>query len=166
MWALPYNPFIRGWFLSIVRIDIGSGNYCRADVCMDINPFGTGVGYDPTKFDFIAPKSQLYDYVIADANFNLPFRDNAFESATMIHVIEHLRCPYTTLMEIKRVLKPGGSLIIVTPNSYKNMADMYDRTHIYSFTPYSLESLCRLVFTNVSIQLIQHDLDLMANCSI
>ena len=149
-----------------MRIDIGSGNYCRADVCMDINPFGTGVNHDPSKFDIIAPKSQLYDYVIANANFSLPFRDHAFELATMIHVIEHLHCPYLTLLEIRRILKNDGSLIIVTPNSYKNLADKFDRTHIYSFTPYSLESLCKLVFSKVSIQLIQHDLDLMANCSI
>ncbi len=34
----------------------------------------------------------------------------------MIEVLEHLSDPAETLKEIRRVLKPGGSLYLTTPN--------------------------------------------------
>ena len=146
-------------------LDIGAGSYCRGDVCLDVNPHWSSKYHDPTKFDFIAPKSRLYDYVIANADYPLPFRDNAFDGVLMIHVIEHLRCPYQTLLEVRRVLKPGGFLTIVTPNSYRNKADAYDEGHIYSFTPYSLPRLVRLVFSDVKVGTIFNELDIIINAT-
>ena len=141
-------------------LDVGAGSYCRGDVCLDVNPHWSSRYHDPTRFDFIAPKAKIYDYIIADADYPLPFRDNAFDKVLMIHVIEHLRCPYRTLLEVKRVLKPGGSVVIVSPNSYRNPADAYDSGHIYSFTPYSLPRLASLVFSEVKATTIFNELDL------
>ena len=143
-------------------LDIGAGSYCRGDVCLDVNPQWSSPFHDPSRFDFIRPRSKLYDYVIANADYPLPFRDGAFDGVLMIHVIEHLRCPYQTLLEVRRVLKPGGSVTIVTPNSYRNKADAYDEGHIYSFTPYSLPRLIGLVFKDVRTATIFNDLDLIA----
>jgi ubiquinone/menaquinone biosynthesis C-methylase UbiE len=39
-----------------------------------------------------------------------------FDAVTLNHVIEHIPDPCKTLKECLRVLKPGGRLIIVTPN--------------------------------------------------
>jgi SAM-dependent methyltransferase len=41
----------------------------------------------------------------------------SFDAATLIEVIEHLRDPRPLLAECRRVLKPGGILLITTPNS-------------------------------------------------
>lgn len=40
-----------------------------------------------------------------------------FEAVTMSHVIEHVLDPVGLLAEIKRLLKPGGHLVITTPNT-------------------------------------------------
>ncbi len=41
---------------------------------------------------------------------------DSFDAITMRHVIEHLDNPILTLRECHRILKPGGRLIILTPN--------------------------------------------------
>src|SRR5436190_15748012 len=40
----------------------------------------------------------------------------SFDAVTLNHVIEHLPDPVGTLKECARLLKPGGKLVVVTPN--------------------------------------------------
>jgi ubiquinone/menaquinone biosynthesis C-methylase UbiE len=47
---------------------------------------------------------------------NLPFDDNSFEVVVSFETIEHLSSPEHLLMEISRVLKPGGVCICSSPN--------------------------------------------------
>lgn len=46
----------------------------------------------------------------------LPFREASFDVVSANMVLEHLRDPHLSLAEIKRVLKPGGILVLHTPN--------------------------------------------------
>lgn len=45
------------------------------------------------------------------------FEENSFNVVTMSHVIEHLHDPRTILVECLRILRPGGRLVLVTPNT-------------------------------------------------
>ncbi len=45
------------------------------------------------------------------------FADNAFDVVTMWDVIEHLEDPVAVLAQARRVLKPGGIIVIETPNA-------------------------------------------------
>jgi len=45
------------------------------------------------------------------------FPTSSFDVVTMHHVFEHLSDPMKTLAECYRVLRPGGKLVIVTPNA-------------------------------------------------
>lgn len=44
------------------------------------------------------------------------FPDARFDAVTLNHVIEHVPNPVETLRECARILKPGGKLIVFTPN--------------------------------------------------
>lgn len=63
----------------------------------------------------------------ARKNFGLPvfcgrlhqagFRDQEFDAVVMNHVIEHVHDPLALLKESKRILKHGGQLVSITPNT-------------------------------------------------
>jgi glycosyltransferase involved in cell wall biosynthesis len=48
--------------------------------------------------------------------FNLPFKDNSFDCVICSEVIEHVPAKKNTFAEMTRVLKPGGRLILGTPD--------------------------------------------------
>lgn len=71
-----------------------------------------------------------------DALYEIPYEDEAFDVVTLLAVIEHLPdSPSKLMSEIRRVLKPGGTLIVDTPNS----ASIYKRIILlmrgYSYPP-------------------------------
>ncbi len=48
----------------------------------------------------------------------LPLRDGAFDLVAMSHVAEHLTEPEAAFRELARVLRPGGRLLLLTPNRW------------------------------------------------
>jgi SAM-dependent methyltransferase len=61
----------------------------------------------------------------------LPFRDRTFDLITSMSVIEHLDDPGAVFREFDRVLKPGGALVVQTPNRFDYVS------LIAHFTPFS-----------------------------
>lgn len=52
----------------------------------------------------------------ADMEARLPFEDGTFDRVACLEGIEHVVDRHRTLRELRRVLKPGGKLLITTPN--------------------------------------------------
>ena len=44
------------------------------------------------------------------------FRDDFFDAVVVSHVIEHVHDPVSLLTECRRILKPGGKIVLLTPN--------------------------------------------------
>jgi SAM-dependent methyltransferase len=68
----------------------------------------------------------------------LPYTDHSFDVVLMCEVIEHFtHDPLRALHEIRRVLKPGGILILTTPNvaRLENVARLLSNHNLYD--PYS-----------------------------
>jgi SAM-dependent methyltransferase len=51
-------------------------------------------------------------------NLPLPFPDGEFDVVILGDVIEHLNRPFDLLRDLRRVLKPGGNLLLSTPNPH------------------------------------------------
>jgi 2-polyprenyl-3-methyl-5-hydroxy-6-metoxy-1,4-benzoquinol methylase len=79
-------------------------------------------------------------------SLELPFEDGSFDVLTAWHVIEHVADVSRTLAEWRRVLRPGGLMILETPNSsslkVKLLGVRYRRfwakEHVYTFRPSNL----------------------------
>lgn len=48
---------------------------------------------------------------------HLPFMESSFDAIVMLEVVEHTRSDKAALAEIRRVLKPGGILVLSTPHA-------------------------------------------------
>jgi 2-polyprenyl-3-methyl-5-hydroxy-6-metoxy-1,4-benzoquinol methylase len=57
-----------------------------------------------------------------------------FDIITMFHSIEHLTNPRLILIELRRKLKPGGMLVIETPNSDNALLTLYNCKAFQDFT--------------------------------
>jgi len=90
-------PYIRGRLL-----DIGAGPNTL------VKRYGSGVGVD------------VHDWgggamVVRDSS-NLPFADRTFDTVSLIACLNHIPYREAVLHEVKRLLKPGGRLIITMIN--------------------------------------------------
>ena len=98
--------------------------------------------YNPSNFS-------LKDVPIAHANFSLdrlPFDDEKFDLVTCTEVVEHLENFRHALREAARVVRPGGLLVVSTPNiiSMKSRWAFLTRGLFTHFDPLPLKDDTRM----------------------
>ncbi len=78
----------------------------------------------------------------------LHLKKDHYDVVTMFEVLEHLKQPNEYLIKINEILRPGGVLIISTPNFncltrklLKNRWSLINKEHLIYFTPYTIKSL-------------------------
>ena len=88
-------------------------------------------------------------FVVCTAE-SLPFRTGAFDSASAVHVLEHLPDDRKAAAELARVMRPRGRVFIGVPNSFDSMPAVlrpiyrwHDRRigHLRQYSPTELSSL-------------------------
>lgn len=120
------------------------GTYAKFDVSF-ANYFGhipNGTHYQDVAFKDPASgnrqtKRLSYEHFNVE-NDLFPYPDQTFDVVIFAEIIEHLlNDPCKVLREIKRVLKPGGTMILTTPNvaRLENVAKLIAGENIYD--PYS-----------------------------
>src|SRR5262245_57649540 len=87
-----------------------------------------------------------FNGTLADARFP----DHHFDVVALYHVIEHFHSPRAELREMHRILKPGGLLVMETPNIstiwFRLLGPRWRQfipDHIFFFTPETITRLCR-----------------------
>ncbi len=84
--------------------------------------------------------------VCCDLKQPLPYRDASFDAVLLSEVVEHLHEAEDLLRECARILRPGGYVLITTPNLWdvrrplawltrRTWSGYVDPTHINLFTP-------------------------------
>lgn len=98
----------------------------------------SALNYENTKADF------LWDGSI------MPFEDASFDVVISTEVLEHVPDPDAYLMEVKRVLKPGGMFFFTVPF----LMSLHEVPHdYYRYTPFALEKIFeRVGFNEISIK--------------
>ncbi len=84
----------------------------------------------------------------------LNFEDNSFDCATSFQVLEHIVDYDSFFSEIKRVLRPNGTIYLTTPNAkirLVNNQKPWNKYHNYEFTPIELQNFLSRYFDNVKV---------------
>ena len=94
-------------------LDIGTADGLLLDlVCREVKP-SLAVGLD-LSWGLLKTNTRTNPVLRADAE-KLPFPDAVFDAALATAIIEHVPHPEAFVMEIRRVLKPGGVCVVTTP---------------------------------------------------
>ncbi len=95
------------------------------------------------------------EWIEQDLNIPLPGHEDAFDVVVAAEVIEHLENPRFMIREIFRILRPGGTAIITTPNneSWRALIALLMRGHFMAFSdscyPAHITALLRKDFTRI-----------------
>lgn len=114
--------------------------------------FGLDI-YDSLSFNY-----KRDDITYFDGN-QIPFEDNYFDSILCTEVLEHVQNPSVLVDEMRRVLKPGGKIILTVPFSARYHYIPHD---YYRYTPSSLKSIFS-EFGNVVINARGTDITVIAS---
>jgi SAM-dependent methyltransferase len=93
----------------------------------------------------------------ADLNRDLPIQSGSFEGILCSHALEHVDAPIRLLRECRRILAPGGTLVLGLPietsvvNRLRGQRYFYHHPgHLYSFSLENIEVLLRKTGFDVS----------------
>lgn len=78
---------------------------------------------------------------------NIP--SNIFDYAVSFQVIEHIKEDTLFLKELRRILKPGGKLLLTTPNRLRSVS--MNPWHIREYLPWEIEKKVMQVFPGANI---------------
>jgi len=107
------HVFSRNIFAPDMEIlNLGCGTGLLNERFSEFGPV-TGIDYKHEALEFCS-RNRFNFLVRADAAA-LPFRDQSFNACLALDMIEHLPDDKRALNEIKRVLKPGGSVLLTAP---------------------------------------------------
>jgi 2-polyprenyl-3-methyl-5-hydroxy-6-metoxy-1,4-benzoquinol methylase len=98
-------------------LDMGCGEgYMLKEAAVNgFEPYGIDIAYN------LLPKYAERYHFTRGSIFEAKFPDNYFSVVYMDSVLEHVPNPLETLAELKRILKPGGIMMVIVPNEDSTM---------------------------------------------
>jgi ubiquinone/menaquinone biosynthesis C-methylase UbiE len=134
-------------------LDVGCGEGYGSAILAETAAHVTGIDVSEEAIAHAAAK-----YVLKNVEFvwmsaeKLSFPANGFDVAVCLELIEHTRDGIAVMEEMRRVVRPEGTVILSTPN--KRVVSPGSRTplnkfHVREFTVRETKELCRRYFSEV-----------------
>ena len=140
----------------------------------NVMEMGCGTGYGSQA---LAPHCQLYLAIDKHRPDNIPFAgalqfeyanlpdlkhipDNSFDTIICFQVIEHIHQDEALLHEAKRILAPGGTLLLTTPNRQQSLTR--NPFHIREYMPWQMNLLVKKVFPASTIKGVHGNTNVMS----
>ena len=139
--------------------------YCVEKAVLDV---GTGEGYGTSHIAKVAKSVQGLEFahpLVEHANSRygskklsymqgkaevLPFEEYTFDTVISLQLIEHLPDYKVFIKEAYRVLKPGGTMVTVTPNKHRMLSGV-NPYHFTEFDPPQLGKAMEEFFPHVEV---------------
>ena len=133
----------------IIDIGCGRGEFINGFINCGMDGYAIDQDYNAKKF---FPNINLKICDIQKDKF--PYEDSYFDVIFSKSLIEHFYYPEKIFLEMKRILKPGGKIITMTPDWDFNYINFYeDFTHRTPFSKTSLKDIQLISgFQNVQVE--------------
>lgn len=137
-------------------LDIGCGDgflmHClarRGAAVWGVEPESVAVLLARNQHKKSSPLYSIAPEVIQGTGLHLPFQERSFDYGVMTEVLEHVEKPELLIAELKRVMLPGGQVVISTPNWKEGKP--YERYHYKEYTAQELSMMLQASFRSVRI---------------
>jgi len=140
------SPFVE----NATILDIACGTGYGIGLLRSKAKFVTGVDIDPVTAIEAKAECGENGAVLLGNGLGLPFADDSFDVVTSFETLEHLHDRKEFLAELRRVLRPGGVMVLSTPNAnYTQSAGgkPANQFHIHEYTPEELRTELGSQFT-------------------
>jgi SAM-dependent methyltransferase len=136
-------------------LDVGCGDgyllyraslVCRAAALHGVDPSARGVAMAAGRLARAGCRALLGTAGAGD----LPYGTGSFDAVLMADVIEHLEEPERALDEVRRVLAPGGVLLLSTPFRQRDFR-WDERYHVHEYDDGELRDLLGEFFASVEL---------------
>jgi SAM-dependent methyltransferase len=107
------------WNKGSLILEAGCGVGAQTKIIAPENSGSKFISIDISPESLIIAKELIFNLGIRNVEFrhadifNLPFENNYFDHVFVCFVLEHLSNPSGALIELKRVLKPGGTIMVI-----------------------------------------------------
>jgi SAM-dependent methyltransferase len=152
-------------------LEVGFGNGTQLRRMRRLGWQVTGVEQDPSAAQ--SARAQGFSVLLGDlAQHKLD--DGSFDAVYGSHCLEHVHEPLETLRECRRLIRPGGALVMVTPNADSWGRRRYGKSwlgldaprHLTVFSASSLADLASQAgFTDVRVKVTSRGAALIVACS-
>jgi ubiquinone/menaquinone biosynthesis C-methylase UbiE len=146
--GLANEPTREGWLKRVlaqlpagaILLDAGAGECANKKYCGHLRYVALDLArYDGTgKAGLQTGSWDTSDVDVVSDIANIPVRDGSFDAVLCSEVLEHVGDPVAALGELKRVVKPGGMLILTAP--FCSMTHFAPDHHATGFNRYFYES--------------------------
>ncbi len=126
-------------------LDYGCGTGSLCHIALEHGARPVGVEADPNARQAIRREGLFPAYENLET-FQSARGESTFDFVFLWQVIEHLREPWGELAKLRKLLRPGGRIVISTPNAnglkarllFRRWDNYINPTHFYYFAPSSL----------------------------
>lgn len=142
-------PYVAGKEVVDIACGVGSG----ASILRDAGARGV-IGFDLSWDALLQCKPRQRVLFCQGDGTRLPLRDGMCEVVTSFETVEHIPDYDAFLGELRRILRPGGTLVLSTPNAlHTKPVNGVPRNpfHVREFTPHELGDALRAHFDSVDL---------------
>ena len=134
--------------------DIASGEGYGTAILAQSAAHVTGIDIDPQSVSAASGKYKSNNLIFSQGSAdNMPLEDASVDVLVSFETIEHHDKHEEMFLEIRRVLRPGGLLIMSSPNKkyYSDLPQKSNPFHVKELYVEEFDSLCRKHFSHVGL---------------